>query len=62
MIVHQCLGAIWSKNKRSSSAPSVIATIDQFNALSLRVISTVLLEINSDRPHIIETWINIAQV
>lgn len=62
MVVHQCLGAIWSKNKRSGSAPTVLATIDQFNAVSLRVISTVLLAINVDRPHIIETWIDIAQV
>ncbi|XP_026817312.1 ral guanine nucleotide dissociation stimulator-like 1 isoform X3 [Rhopalosiphum maidis] len=61
MVAHQCLGAVWSKNKRAGSAPTVLATIDQFNAVSLRVISTVILAINSERPHVIETWIDIAQ-
>ncbi|XP_050439024.1 ral guanine nucleotide dissociation stimulator-like 1 isoform X2 [Adelges cooleyi] len=61
MVAHQCLGAVWSKNKRAGSAPTVLATIDQFNAVSLRVISTVLLALNSDRAHVIETWIDIAQ-
>jgi len=62
MVAHQCLGAVWSKNKRTGSAPTVLATIDQFNAVSLRVISTVLLAIHLERQHIIETWIDIAQV
>lgn len=62
MVAHQCLGAVWSKNKRAGSAPTVLATIDQFNAVSLRVISTVLLTNNSGRPHVVETWIDIAQV
>lgn len=62
MVAHQCLGAVWSKNERAGSAPTVLATIDQFNSVSLRVISTVLLAINSDRPHVVETWIDIAQV
>ncbi|XP_050530881.1 ral guanine nucleotide dissociation stimulator isoform X2 [Daktulosphaira vitifoliae] len=61
MVAHQCLGAVWSKNKRAGSAPTVLATIDQFNAVSLRVISTVLLALYSDRAHVIETWIDIAQ-
>jgi len=62
MIAHQCLGAVWSKNKRSMSAPTVIATIEQFNSVSLRVISTVLLAKNCSRADILERWIDISQV
>lgn len=62
MVAHQCLGAVWSKNKRAGSAPTVLATVNQFNSVSLRVISTVLLAFDSDRPNVIETWIDIAQV
>lgn len=43
LIPHQCLGAVWS-GKDKQEAPSVLATVNQFNAVSFRVISSVLIE------------------
>ncbi|KAJ8966108.1 hypothetical protein NQ317_000021, partial [Molorchus minor] len=66
LVPHQCLGAVWSRRDRSRShgAATVLATVNQFNAVSFRVISSILvkpsLEI-SDRAAIISTWIDIAQ-
>jgi len=67
LVPHQCLGAIWSRRdkNRSQEAATVLATVNQFNAVSFRVISTVLVEPelrSSDRARIITTWIDIAQV
>ena len=63
---HQCLGAIWGKSKeRPDVAGTVKATIDQFNAVSFRVLSTVLSDIELrpvQRAKIIARWIEIAQV
>ncbi|XP_023288550.1 ral guanine nucleotide dissociation stimulator [Orussus abietinus] len=66
LIAHQCLGAVWSRRDRSRShdAATVLATVNQFNAVSLRVISTILMDPNSkaqDRARILETWIDVAQ-
>ncbi|XP_024935560.1 ral guanine nucleotide dissociation stimulator isoform X2 [Cephus cinctus] len=66
LVAHQCLGAVWSRRDRSRShdAATVLATVNQFNAVSLRVISTVLMETNlkpQERARILETWIDIAQ-
>ncbi|KAJ9595941.1 hypothetical protein L9F63_012834, partial [Diploptera punctata] len=63
---HQCLGAIWSRRdkNRSHEAATVLATVNQFNAVSLRVISTVLMEPDmrpTERARVISTWIDIAQ-
>ena len=65
---HQCLGAVWSRRSersRSHDAATVIATVNQFNAVSLRVISTILLMDEGCKPQerarAIETWIDIAQ-
>lgn len=67
VIPHQCLGAVWSRRdkSRSTEAASVLATVSQFNAVSFRVMSTVLMDPNLkylDRAKIIATWIDIAQV
>ena len=82
MIPHQCLGAVWSRRDRdkaktaaasnggrarSSEASSVAATVEQFNAVSYRVISTILVATTEPRSHqlrakIITKWIDIAQV
>ncbi|XP_065226724.1 ral guanine nucleotide dissociation stimulator-like 1 isoform X2 [Planococcus citri] len=66
VIPHQCLGAVWSRRdkSRSTEAASVLATVSQFNAVSFRVMSTVLMDPNLkniDRAKIIATWIDIAQ-
>ncbi|KAL6952186.1 Ral guanine nucleotide dissociation stimulator-like 1 [Sarracenia purpurea var. burkii] len=67
VIPHQCLGAVWSRRdkSRSTEAASVLATVSQFNAVSFRVMSTVLMDPNLkylDRAKIIATWIDIAQI
>ncbi|XP_043495748.1 ral guanine nucleotide dissociation stimulator isoform X1 [Polistes fuscatus] len=66
LVAHQCLGAVWSRRDRSRNheAATVLATVNQFNAVSLRVISTILIEPtmkSQDRARILEAWIDIAQ-
>nr|XP_050857383.1 ral guanine nucleotide dissociation stimulator isoform X1 [Vespula vulgaris]XP_050857384.1 ral guanine nucleotide dissociation stimulator isoform X1 [Vespula vulgaris]XP_050857385.1 ral guanine nucleotide dissociation stimulator isoform X1 [Vespula vulgaris] len=66
LVAHQCLGAVWSRRDRSRNheAATVLATVNQFNAVSLRVISTILTEPtmkSQDRARILEAWIDIAQ-
>ena len=66
MIPHQCLGSVWSRRdkNRDRDAATVLATIEQFNAVSYRVISTVLVDFeakNSTRGRVITAWIDIAQ-
>ncbi|XP_049815451.1 ral guanine nucleotide dissociation stimulator-like 1 [Schistocerca nitens] len=66
LVPHQCLGAIWSRRdkNRSHEAATVLATVNQFNAVSFRVISTVLMDPDirpSERAKVITTWIDIAQ-
>uniref|UniRef100_A0A182NV68 Ras-GEF domain-containing protein n=1 Tax=Anopheles dirus TaxID=7168 RepID=A0A182NV68_9DIPT len=63
LIPHQCLGAIWSNRDKHESS-SVLATVTQFNAVSFRVISSVLIEPRlkpQERALLISTWIDIAQ-
>lgn len=43
LIPHQCLGSTWSRRDKNECA-SVLATVNQFNAVSFRVISTILIE------------------
>lgn len=66
LVPHQCLGAVWSRRDKSRSheAATVLATVNQFNALSFRVISSILVDPSlkaNDRAAIISTWIDIAQ-
>ncbi|XP_072156546.1 ral guanine nucleotide dissociation stimulator-like 1 isoform X2 [Bemisia tabaci] len=64
LVAHQCLGGIWSRRDKCREASTVLATVAQFNAVSLRVISTILFHPQSktsERAAIIATWINIAQ-
>ncbi|XP_075212927.1 ral guanine nucleotide dissociation stimulator-like isoform X2 [Lycorma delicatula] len=66
VVPHQCLGGIWSRRdkSRSQEAATVLATVNQFNAVSLRVISTVLMDPDarpSERANVISTWIDVAQ-
>ena len=76
VIPYQCLGAVWSrrdrdkgkigKGARSSEASSVAATVEQFNAVSYRVISTILIGSSEprsqQRARVIAKWIDVAQV
>uniref|UniRef100_A0A0A9YLB9 Ral guanine nucleotide dissociation stimulator-like 1 n=3 Tax=Lygus hesperus TaxID=30085 RepID=A0A0A9YLB9_LYGHE len=63
VIVHQCLGGVWSRRekRRAEEAPTVLATVTQFNAVSLRVISTILLHAPTPKASVISAWIDIAQ-
>ncbi|KAL5292180.1 RGL1 family protein [Megaselia abdita] len=63
LIPHQCLGATWSRRDKNE-AETVVATVNQFNAVSYRVISSILVEPrlkSQDRALNIITWIDIAQ-
>uniref|UniRef100_A0A674NPF2 Ral guanine nucleotide dissociation stimulator-like 1 n=1 Tax=Takifugu rubripes TaxID=31033 RepID=A0A674NPF2_TAKRU len=67
VIPHHCLGSIWSqRDKKDSkhSAPTIRATIAQFNAVTACVVSTILRH-RRLRPHVrarvIQRWIEIAQ-
>lgn len=66
LVPHQCLGAVWSRRDKSRSheAATVLATVNQFNAVSFRVISSIVnpdLK-SSERAQVIVCWIDIAQV
>ncbi|KAL1022945.1 hypothetical protein UPYG_G00034570 [Umbra pygmaea] len=67
VVPHHCLGSIWSqrdKKQNKHSAPTIRATITQFNAVAACVVSTILQQ-RQIRPHlrarIIQRWIDIAQ-
>ncbi|XP_041914102.1 LOW QUALITY PROTEIN: ral guanine nucleotide dissociation stimulator-like 1 [Alosa sapidissima] len=67
VVPHHCLGSIWSqrdKKQNKHSAPTIRATIAQFNAVTACVVSTVLRQ-RQVRPHArarcIQHWIDIAQ-
>ena len=67
VIPHQCLGAVWSRRDKSRDrdAATVVATIEQFNAVSYRVISSILMTLEAKPQHrakVITKWIDIAQV
>jgi ral guanine nucleotide dissociation stimulator-like 1 len=66
LVPHQCLGAVWSRRDkdRSHDAATVLATVNQFNAVSFRVISTVLVEPDLrpvERADILASWLDIAR-
>uniref|UniRef100_A0A3B3T4J4 Ral guanine nucleotide dissociation stimulator-like 1 n=1 Tax=Paramormyrops kingsleyae TaxID=1676925 RepID=A0A3B3T4J4_9TELE len=67
VVPHHCLGSVWSrrdKKQNKQSAPTIRATITQFNAVAASVVSTVLRQ-RHIRPHlrarVIQHWIDIAQ-
>merc|ERR1712013_314913 len=64
MIPHQCLGSVWSSKSRERDAATVVATIEQFNAVSYRVISTVLIDSEArpaQRARVISAWVDVVQ-
>uniref|UniRef100_A0A8C9UYK5 Ral guanine nucleotide dissociation stimulator-like 1 n=1 Tax=Scleropages formosus TaxID=113540 RepID=A0A8C9UYK5_SCLFO len=67
VVPHHCLGSVWSqrdKKQNKHSAPTIRATITQFNAVAACVVSTVLRR-RQIRPHVrarvIQHWIDVAQ-
>lgn len=68
VVPHHCLGCIWSQRDKKENkhlAPTIRATISQFNTLTKCVVSTILgsKELKTQqRAKIIEKWINIAHV
>ncbi|XP_055908160.1 ral guanine nucleotide dissociation stimulator-like 1 isoform X2 [Eupeodes corollae] len=63
LIPHQCLGATWARRDKNG-AETVVATVTQFNAVSFRVISSIIIEPRlkpQERALFISTWIDIAQ-
>ncbi|XP_035270033.1 ral guanine nucleotide dissociation stimulator-like 1 isoform X2 [Anguilla anguilla] len=67
VVPHHCLGSIWSqrdKKQNKRCAPTIRATITQFNAVAACVVSTVLRQ-RQLRPHlrarVIQHWIDVAQ-
>uniref|UniRef100_H3D3D8 Ral guanine nucleotide dissociation stimulator-like 3a n=1 Tax=Tetraodon nigroviridis TaxID=99883 RepID=H3D3D8_TETNG len=67
VVPFHCLGCIWSqrdKKENRNLAPSVRATICQFNAVTNRVITSLLCPLApgpAHRARIMERWISIAQ-
>ncbi|XP_007893793.2 ral guanine nucleotide dissociation stimulator-like 1 isoform X2 [Callorhinchus milii] len=67
VVPHHCLGCIWSRRDKKGNkhlAPTIRATITQFNALTKCVISTTLRDVQlkpQQRAKIIEKWIDVAQ-
>ncbi|XP_064371646.1 ral guanine nucleotide dissociation stimulator-like 1 isoform X3 [Dromaius novaehollandiae] len=66
VVPHHCLGCIWSRRDKKENkhlAPTIRATISQFNAVTKCVVSTILKskELKTQqRAKIIEKWIHIA--
>ncbi|XP_028568370.2 ral guanine nucleotide dissociation stimulator-like 3 isoform X7 [Podarcis muralis] len=62
-----CLGCVWSQRDKKENqhvAPSVRATVAQFNAVTSCVIASVLGDLTlrfPQRAHLLEKWIDIAQ-
>lgn len=66
LVPHQCLGAVWSRRdkERAHDAATVLATVNQFNAVSFRVISTVLIETElrpAERAEVLAAWLDVAR-
>ncbi|XP_036445365.1 ral guanine nucleotide dissociation stimulator-like 1 isoform X1 [Colossoma macropomum] len=72
VVPFQCLGCVWSqRDKKENLSPTIRATIAQFNAITNRVITSLLcpsicpsstpLSSTTQRARIIEKWIRVAQ-
>ncbi|XP_055498396.1 ral guanine nucleotide dissociation stimulator-like 1 isoform X3 [Leucoraja erinacea] len=67
VVPHHCVGCIWSRRDKKGNehlAPTVRATITQFNAVTKCVVSTILRDLQlkpQQRGKIIEKWIDVAQ-
>ncbi|KAL0196813.1 hypothetical protein M9458_005353, partial [Cirrhinus mrigala] len=59
-----CLGCVWSqRDKKENLSPTIWATITQFNAVTNRVITSLLRSSSTatQRAKVIEKWVRIAQ-
>ncbi|XP_039370637.1 ral guanine nucleotide dissociation stimulator-like 3 [Mauremys reevesii] len=59
-----CLGCVWSQRDREGAAPSVCATVAQFNAVTGCVVASVLGDVQlraPQRARLLEKWVAIAQ-
>ncbi|XP_066498139.1 ral guanine nucleotide dissociation stimulator-like 1 isoform X2 [Hoplias malabaricus] len=68
VVPFQCLGCVWSqRDKKEHLSPTIRATISQFNAITNRVITSLLcpsaspLSTAAQRSRVIEKWICVAQ-
>ncbi|XP_076844849.1 ral guanine nucleotide dissociation stimulator-like 3b [Brachyhypopomus gauderio] len=72
VVPFQCLGCVWSqRDKKENLSPTIRATISQFNAITNRVITSLLcystssssspLSTPTQRARVIEKWIQVAQ-
>ena len=71
VVPRECVGCVWSrrdKKEYKQKASSVKATVNQFNAVSRRVTTTILFDDSQGSPSMsrrvkrLEAWIEIAQV
>ncbi|XP_045837637.1 ral guanine nucleotide dissociation stimulator-like isoform X5 [Meles meles] len=68
VVPHQCLGSIWSRRNRPDNkhlAPTVWATIAQFNAVASCIITTCLGNPSmtaQDRAMVVDHWIRVAKI
>ncbi|CAH1786637.1 unnamed protein product, partial [Owenia fusiformis] len=66
VVPHHCLGSVWASGhkQKGEEAPSIVATIKFFNAVTYRVIATILKNPDlrsSERAKVIIQWISVAQ-
>ncbi|XP_059243201.1 ral guanine nucleotide dissociation stimulator-like [Mustela nigripes] len=67
MVPHQCLGSVWSRRNRPGNehvAPTVRATIAQFNVVASCIITTCLGDPSmtaQDRAVVVGHWIRVAK-
>ena len=68
VVPHQCLGSVWSRRNRPGNehlAPTVRATIAQFNAVASCIVTTCLGNPSMtarDRAVVVDHWIRVAKV
>lgn len=68
MVPYHCLGCIWSQRDKKGKehlAPTVRATVTQFNSVANCVITTCLGDRSvtaRDRARVVEHWIEVARV
>lgn len=68
MVPYHCLGSIWSQRDKKGKehlAPTIRATVTQFNNVANCVITTCLGDRSmkaSDRARVVEHWVEVARV
>lgn len=68
MVPYHCLGSIWSQRDKKGKehlAPTIRATVAQFNCVTHCVIATCLMDRTlkpTQRAKVVERWIEVARV